>query len=168
MKWRCHPLVWVGNLALCAGAIVFNLTFLFDSIENGWAMGIVASLLMCLLLLFHLLTMPYKVEINGDVLRIIWPWNKRILQRKQVRRIGLKQHWLKTVYIIIIQKRFALYNVIPILLIWEFESGAAPNIASAIQSWWTDSDSPETAILTNEEVSLRRMWTRSEKPEKTS
>lgn len=162
--WRCHPLIWGINLVGCAGGISFVFIFLLDSLEKAWGLGIFAALLIILFLLCHVLYMPRKVQIFDDRLIISWPWITYVIRRERVRSIFIRQYWLKTVHIIIRQDIHSILSFVPFLLSWELQSEDDPNIASHIERWWRgETAGTERAVLTNREVSVCRMWTKSER-----
>jgi hypothetical protein len=162
--WCCHPLIWGINLFGCTGGILFVFIFLLDSIEKEWGLGIFAALLIILFLFCHILYMPRKVQISNDRLIISWPWRAYVIHRERVRSIFIRQYWLKTVHIIIRQDTHFILSLIPFLLSWELQSEDDPNIASHIEIWWRgETAGTEPAVLTNREVSVHRMWTKSER-----
>jgi hypothetical protein len=155
-EWHCHLLIWGINLVAGLGIIVFNLIFLADSIDNKWATGIVGALLILVLVSYQVVSMPYRVLINYDLLTIKWPWRTYRVYRDKVRKLAVKQIWLKTAHIVILQDKMRLHNFLPIFLTWEFQPDDDPNVVSAIKAWCSaEPPSLDSPILTNEEVTTR-------------
>ena len=161
MKWRCHPLIWSISLLAGVSIISFSVIFLVDSLRNSWWLGVFVALFICMALIYQLLMLPTEVTINADLLTIKWPWQECKVRRDDIRRIIFRQYWLKTVHVLILRKQFTLRNLIPVLLVWEMQPSDAPNIAGAIDSWWESKTFDiQSAVPTNEQVTLRNPWKR--------
>ena len=137
-----------------------------------WLPGVFISLIVFMVAFYQLICMPLKIEMYEDFISIIWPWWTYRVRKDQARRIAIKQYWLKTVHVLIKQEKAMFHNLLPIMLTWELQSEDEPNIAATIQAWWTGKNFKiESPILTNYEVSSRRMYQKAEKmgrPESTS
>ena len=172
IKWRCNIFRWTINITACLGVIIFNCFLFADSLDNMWLPGVLIFLFIVIVASYQLVCMPLKIEIYGNFLLIIWPWWTYRVQKDQTRSIAIKQYWLKTVHVLIKQEKTTFYNFFPILLSWELKQENEPNIAASIQAWWTERNlTIESPILTNCEVSLRRMYQKTEKlgpPENTT
>lgn len=161
MKWRCHPLIWSISLIAGISIISFSFIFLVDSLRKSWWLGVFVTLFICMALFYQLLMLPTEVTIHADLLTIKWPWQKCQVRKADIRRMIFRQYWLKTVHVLILRKQFRLRNLIPILLVWEMQPSDAPNIAAAIDSWWeTKTFDDQSAVPTNEQVTLRNPWKR--------
>jgi hypothetical protein len=155
-EWHCHPVRWGINFVASLLVFFFTLFFLSYAANSNWAVGILGALIILVLVLYQLLSMPYKVLINRDLLIIRWPWRKYRINRGTVRRLAVKQIWLKTAHIVILQDRMPLHNFLPIFLTWEFQPNENPNVLSAIKAWCSaEPPGLGSPIMTNEEVTTR-------------
>jgi hypothetical protein len=155
-EWHCHILRWGINFFAGLAVLLFNAIFLSYSIDNNWVIGIVGALLILVLVLFLLLSMPYTVLISDDLLIIKWPWRTYRLRKGTVRRLAIKQIWLKTAHIVILRDKMRLHDFLPIFLTWELQPGKNRNVLSAIKVWCSAKPlGLASPILTNEEVTTR-------------
>lgn len=155
-EWHCHPLRWGINLFASLAVICFNLIFLSYSADNKWIVGISGALVILVLASYQLFSMPYKVMIDQDLLVFKWPWTTYRIKRRTVRRLAVKQIWLKTAHIVILVDKMRLYNFLPVFLTWEFQAGDNPNVLSAIKAWCdAEQAGLNFQILNNEAVTTR-------------
>ena len=100
---------------------------------------IIASLFL-LIPFSMIIIIPKRIELSDDCLTLIWPWKRMIIAKDAVKKIRLKQHRIKSVWILIYFKNNYFLKIFPIIFNWSFQDIDYGTRLKLLQAWVDEHD----------------------------
>ena len=130
---ECHPFIWWMNFILSFLCSIFAIIMIVKFIIIKFFVGVIFMFCFFFISFYWLLSLPRIIVVDDKFLKIIWPWKSLNISLNQIKRIKIKQHRLKSVYIFIFLKDKTFLKVIPIRFDWNFKSEDYSSILKKIE-----------------------------------
>ena len=125
---KCHPFLWWLNFGLGFSLSLFMIGVTIKFLIIQWVVRAIITLCIFLLPFYLLISLPRRIEIDNHFINIIWPWGRLHLSKSRIKKIKVKKHRLKSVFIILSLKDGFFCNFIPIRFDWNFQKEDYNNV----------------------------------------
>ncbi len=117
---ECPAFVWYLNLVVSSGVTLFSLIMLIRFVWDAFLYPVIFFALLLACSLYWLFSLPRKIIVTSDTLRLIWPWKLWNIPLERIKSIRVERYRLRSYFIFIFLKHAKWFPFIPVRFDWNF------------------------------------------------